>query len=513
MSSERKDFLFDLIKSLSKSEKRQFKVYAGRLEGNAEAKFIALFNLLEKASNYNDSYILKSGIVKKQQLSNLKAHLYRQILISLRLAPANKNVRNGIREQLDFASVLYNKGLYKQALKILDKAKNTALEFSENNLAYEIVECEKLIEGQYITRSMESRADELVEQAGNLSEKNALTSKLSNLSLRLYSFFLKYGYVRNTEDLEYIQQYYQNNFPVIDHSRLGFREKIYLYQAGLWYNFITQNFLNCYRYAGRWVELFYSDTKMIGANPVFFLKGNHYLLEALFFLRKKSTFQEYLNRFEYWLENGAFTLNDNTRALSFLYLYSNRIHLHFMNGTFNEAREIVPEVLDKMKLNKDRIDDHHLMVLNYKIACIYFGAGDNEKSIVFLEKIIKNRTLGMREDLMCYSRILNLIAHYEAGIDYELDSLIKSTYTFLIKMNDLHLVQKELIRFLRNLGNIYPSELKAEFNRLYKELKALEKDPLESRSFLYLDILSWLESKMECIPVDKVIQRKSYQLK
>ena len=33
----------------------------------------------------------------------------------------------------------------------------------------------------------------------------------------------------------------------------------------------------------------------------------------------------------------------------------------------------------------------------------------------------------MREDLLCFSRVLNLVAHYEAGLDYNLDILIKST--------------------------------------------------------------------------------------
>ena len=38
--------------------------------------------------------LLRSGIVSKQQLSNLKAHLYKQILISLRLNPAHQNSTN-----------------------------------------------------------------------------------------------------------------------------------------------------------------------------------------------------------------------------------------------------------------------------------------------------------------------------------------------------------------------------------------------------------------------------------
>ena len=60
---------------------------------------------------------------------------------------------------------------------------------------------EKVIESQYITRSLNNRADELSHQAEELSTENVIASKLSNLSLQLYGFFLKAGYVKS--DLEY----------------------------------------------------------------------------------------------------------------------------------------------------------------------------------------------------------------------------------------------------------------------------------------------------------------------
>ena len=211
MVSTPKDSLFVLVKSLSKSEKRQFKLYVGRLGVNTDAKFLALFNLLDKLKTYDEAQILSSGIVKKAQLSNLKAHLYKQILISLRLNPVNQNIRVQIREQLDFATILYQKGLYKQSLKLLDKAKNMAIENEEKNVAYEIVELEKIIETQYITRSIPDRAEELAKQAKDLSDHNLMTSKLSNLSLQLYGMMLKVGYVRNDEDLRNVKDYFDTH--------------------------------------------------------------------------------------------------------------------------------------------------------------------------------------------------------------------------------------------------------------------------------------------------------------
>ncbi|HCO82694.1 MAG TPA: hypothetical protein DIT95_04075, partial [Arenibacter sp.] len=325
MTNAHKDALFVLVKSLSKSEKRQFKLYVGRLGVNTDAKFLALFNLMDKIKVYDEKLILENGIVKKAQLSNLKAHLYKQILVSLRLNPVNQNIRVQIREQLDFATILYQKGLYKQSLKILDKAKATAIENEEKNVAYEIVEFEKLIETQYITRSIPDRADELAVQAKQLSAQNVITSKLSNLALQLYGQMLKIGYVRSDEDIKRVQKYFEKHMPKYKMEDLGFREKLWLYKAHLWYSFLTQDFLSCYKYSSKWVDLFYDNKEMIYLNPVFFLKGNHYLLESLFYVKYSSQFKETLEKLEKIVGSKEFPDNDNIASLAFLYINLNKL--------------------------------------------------------------------------------------------------------------------------------------------------------------------------------------------
>lgn len=509
MTNAHRDALFVLIKSLSKSEKRQFKLYVGRLGVNTDAKFLALFNLLDKMQKYDERQILDSGIVKKAQLSNLKAHLYKQILVSLRLNPVNQNIRIQIREQLDFATILYQKGLYRQSLKILDKAKTFAVEHEEKNVAYEIVELEKVIETQYITRSIPARADELTAQARELSDLNVMTSKLSNLSLKLYGMMLQVGYVRSDEDLKKVRTYFDKNLPPFQLSSLGFRERLWLYKAHLWYSLLTQDFLLAYRYASKWVELFNDNRAMIPLNPVFYLKGNNYLLESLFFVKYASQFREVLERMEAQVEDAKFPHNDNISSLAFLYINNNRLNLHFLEGTFDKGLYLVNIVEYGIKKYGDKIDEHHIMLLYYKIACLYFGNGDNKNCIVYLKRIISNKNLKMREDLMCFARVLSLVAHYEAGMDYHLEVQLKSTYKFLLKMNDLHAVQREMIKFLRGLGDIYPHQLREEFQKLHGELKKYEGHPYEKRSFLYLDILSWLESHLENKPVAQIIREKA----
>ena len=508
ITKDQKDNLFSLVKSLTKSEKRQFKLYVGRLGVNSDSKFLKLFNLLDKAKAYNEATILKSGIVKKQQLANVKAHLYKQILISLKLNPSHQNVRLQIREQLDFATILYHKGLYKQSLKILDKAKELAIANEEKNPAFEIVELEKIIEAQYITRSISTRADELAVQAKVLSTQNMIASKLSNLSLQLYSTILKTGYVKNEKESALVTKYFNDRLPKFDLSSVGFREKLWFYKAHLWYSFLMQDFLNCYKYASKWVDLFHENPSMINLNPVFYLKGNNYLLESIFFIRNKPKFVKKLEHFKSTVSHTKFNKDENVSTLIFLYTNFHSINQHFIDGSFEEGLGLIPTIEKELAQFKDRIDPHHKMIFYYKFASMHFGAGNNKACITYLDKIISNKSLSMREDLLCFSRVLNLVAHYEAGLDYHLETLLRSTYKFLIKMNDLHEVQKEMIKFIRGLQDIYPHDLKKAFKKLVETLKTYEDHPFERRAFLYLDIISWLESKIENKPVGEIIRIK-----
>ncbi|PQB03638.1 hypothetical protein [Aureitalea marina] len=508
MPKPAKDNLFQLVKSLSKSEKRQFKLYVGRLEGNEDSKFLQLFNILDRLSTYQEDLVLDKIGIGKRQLPNLKAHLYRQILVSLRLSPSQQNVRTQLREQLDFATILYRKGLYNQSLKLLDRAKNQALEYEEKLIASEIIELEKVIESQYITRSIRNRADQLIAESEEVTHQNVLASKLSNLSLDLYSEFLKSGYAKNEQEYERLKNFFNARLPSYDIADLGLREKLWLYKVYLWYSFLIQDFRSCYRYASKWVSLFETNEKMIQTHPVFYLRGQQYLLESLFFIQDRKRFTQALEQLENRLGHPNFPKDDNVNSLSFLYLYSHKMNQYFLEGEFANGLSLVNEVEDGINQYGQQLDEHHIMVFNYKIACMYFGAWQLKKCIEYLDRIISNKSLKMREDLLCFARILNLVAHYEAGMDYHLDSLIKSTYKYLIKMEDLYEVQKEMIRFLRGLGDIYPHQIKDAFRELHGKLKQYEDHPYERRSFLYLDILSWLESNIEKRPIQDIIQEK-----
>jgi len=156
------------------------------------------------------------------------------------------------------------------------------------------------------------------------------------------------------------------------------------------------------------------------------------------------------------------------------------------------------------------LDTHRVLVFYYKIACLYFGSGDNEKAIDYLNRIIYQKS-DLRSDLQCYARLLHLIAHYELGNFQLLEYLIKSVYRYMAKMENLSKVEEEMFDFLRRSFRVGAHALKPEFEKLLVKLKKYENNPLERRAFAYLDVISWLESKIRNVNVQDVIRERYFK--
>jgi len=509
MPNQQTDQLFQLIKSLTKAEKRNFKLFAKRGSANDDLKFILLFDAIEKQTVFDEEQILKKvKTIKKAQLSNLKAHLYKQLLTSLRLSHSNHNIDIQIRENIDYARILYNKGLYKQSLKLLEKTKTIALDAKQTVLCLEIVQFEKHIELHHITRSIKTRAEEISKESEEITSMVVNETQFSNLAIRLYGLYLKVGFIRNEKDYVFITEFFNANLPDYNIEELGVFEKISLYQSYVWYYYIVVDFLNGYRYAQKWIDLFEEHPQLIKTHHEQYLKGLHNLLATLFNIGHYTKLIETLKTLENFENRDDIQWDKNEQMAYFVYKYSSRIDKHFLEGSFTEGVKLAAEIEEKLASHFNKIDEHRILVINYKIACLYFGSGDNKNTIKYLNKIINIKVDEIREDIHCFARILNLIAHFELQNDDLLEYQIKTVYRFLIKMNDLQQVQIEILNFLRRLSKINRNNLQGEFIKLKNKLVKLKDNPYENRPFLYLDIISWLQCKIEGKTVQEIIQNK-----
>jgi hypothetical protein len=508
MPTRSTDALFQLIKSLEKSEKRNFKLYVKRNSSSEDLKIVQVFDALDKMEAYDENWLLKKyKSIKKQQLSNIKAHLYKQLLASLRLIKDEDNIDIQLHEQMDYARILYNKGLYLQSLKMLDRMKEMAKAHNQHTYLLQVLFFEKKIEALHITRSMQDRAQRLANEMDEENRQLGMISKLSNLSLLLYSWYINNGHARDEKDEKALQQFFDDHLSPEANDAKGFYERLYLYQSYCWYAFIRQDFLMYYRYTQKWVELFEKEKFMLEVETSHYIKGMHNLMGAHFDLQNYSRLVESLKEFEKFSHTPLVLNNDNNRIQTFIYLHLSRINRHFMEGTFTEGLKLVPYIEEKLKEYELYIDRHRVLVFYYKFASLYFGSGHFEQSVDYLNKII-NWKVDLRTDLQCYSRLLHLIAHYELGNYDLLEYLFKSVYRFMAKMGSLSVVEEEIFRFLRRTFHLSPKKLKPEFEKLLEQLKQLKGSRFETRAFSYLDIVSWLESKINNVPVQDVIRQK-----
>ena len=508
MPNRSTDNLFQLVKSLEKGEKRNFKLYVQRNSADDNLKIIQLFDALDKLMDYDEATLLKKvPTVSKQQLSNAKAHLYKQILSSLRLLKDDDNIDIQLHEQMDFAKILYNKGLYLQSLKVLDKIKEVAKIHNQITFQLQAVNFEKKIEALHITRSIGNRAEALSLESDTINQHLTIIGKLSNLALQMYGWYIQHGHARDNKDVHAIKSYFETNLPVYRIEEMGFYEKLYLYQAYCWYGFILQDLLMYYRYTKKWVELFDDMPFMQSIEAGQYIRGMHNLLSAHFNLNNIEKFEIDLKRFVHFADSNIAKTTHNAAIQTFVYLHIGKINKHFLEGTFTEGLALVPYIEAQLKAYELQLDKHRVLVFYYKIACLYFGSGDNERAINYLNKIIHWK-VNLRTDLQCYARLLHLIAHYELG-NYELlEYLIKSVYRFMSKMNNLSTVEEEVFKFIRKSFSLSPKKLIPAFVTLKEKLEKLEGNPLESRSFMYLDIIGWLESKIINVPVQEIRRKK-----
>ena len=341
MSKPNTNALHVLIKSLSKAEKRHFRLYAKRNFGDKQAKFLELFDLLDKQETFDHEKIRKRfSKTSISALSNLKAHLHEQLLISLRLLHHNdSSVR--IHELLSFANVLYSKGLYLQSLEQLKRARGFAESIQDDLSLHTIVEMERRLELFFVTESGANRALEIVNT--NLASRRQLAARdeWSNLALLLYDYYLKFGHVKNEREFKKVEAFFLEKTEGLSDDDISVQGRIYKHMAHTWYYFITQNFVRCYRHASDWIGLIQSNEAILAKEPILYLKGVHNALSALFYSNKPRQFKTLFTEYIEFTEQRRQNFDHNTQVLTEIYTYMGELNKLFLLGSFRGNEEFI----------------------------------------------------------------------------------------------------------------------------------------------------------------------------
>ncbi len=498
MASSKTEDVFRLVKSMNKAEKRAFKLFARRTQSGTDMLYLKLFDLFDKLDTPDDALVKKKlGFKSNTPYTNVKRHLYIQVLNRLRLLEKEKRANMKIRELIDFCYVLYGKGLYQQALKMLASAKQIAYKNNADFSTLTIVEIEKMIHSRHITRSKSKPIDDMIAEASNAADTISNRINLSNLRLKMHKIYVEKGHVKNEAERQAIEHIFKKELlPEINLDKLGLIEKVYYYQSHVWYYYILNDFEKCYQYSLKWIEVFKAFPNLRNRDIHLYLRGYHYLITSCFNLKRKDAHQAYLMELETFRKKNYSKFEKNTKIISFLYTHSGRMNNHFLNKTFEAGVAGIPRTLKRLKRYEMNLDPHKVMVIYYKIAWMYLGANRPKDALNYLLYITQMSKSSLREDIQSYTRLMHLMAVYDLDNVNMLLKLIRSYDKFFAAAKEKNLFQVEVLAAFRKVANAPVLEVKGIWQTTYEKLRELESNPYEQRAFLYLDVLYWVRGKM-----------------
>lgn len=500
--------LYQLIHSLTKSEKRSFKLYASRINDANDAKFIQLFDVLDKMSVYDEEVVRdKMKGMERAQLANLKSHLYKQVLLVLRISHLKSDVDIQLRENLDYVRLLYKKGLYDQSLKQLNKVKITANNYKKNIFKLALLNYEKNIENQQMLTLDTTSCLKMDRETKDLLNKIDVAQSFFSVALMMKAHFMKSGMARNEDELERINKLFYSNLPDYDKPHLSFSEQYNMCRAYYWYSYIVQDFEACVRYTELWVSIF-KENSLTHLRHAEFLRGLNRLLQSLFRINDNDRFDIYFEELVEFEKLYMKAIDHNSKQLLLRCLTVQTLNKCFMSGDFKFYEKKLSKYLEKIDENTEYIDKNNQLVIYYKAAVMYFALEDFALCETYLNKLLDDHNDHLREDLKSFAHILKVIALYEQRDFVKLEKARKRAFVYLRQRNILGKFHHVILEFIKKSENIMPLDMRGEFKNLKQSLEPLSKDKFESKPLLYFDIMAWLESKISSRPFMEVVQDK-----
>jgi len=485
--------LFQLIKSLSKQEKRYFKLHASRHAIEGQNKYERLFDAIDRQQEYEEDKIKKlfEGEAFTKQLHVAKNYLYKMILTSLRNFHETRSgdpYNRGMRE----AEILFDKGLFEQSDKIFQKAVKIA-EREENFL--QLLQASRwehrIMHSRNDITGLENYVEEGLDKEFELMDRYRNFLEFQALNDQVFIPYWKHGAVRKPSEKTALQQLFDRELFQSPENAESFFARYFYLNARFSYHLFIGEISESYQYIRQLTEMFSRENlppKLVRHYISSLI--NLYIVQQQ--LEKFEEIPETLNQ----LRKVSTSSPEQKRRL-FVRSINLETDFYIQTGQFHEGLSKIEPLLKDFEKQLHKIDQQQKLGLFYNLAYLYFGANNFDKALDWINKLLQLPGLKTRQDIHSFSRLLNLIIHYELGNDELLEYIVKSTTRFLSGRKRLFKVEAVMLKLMRRYPQWISSQEKAEgFSKLVKELKLLQQDEFEQKAFAYFDFISWMESKI-----------------
>lgn len=500
--------LFHLIRSLSAGEKRFFRLYASRHKGNK--KYTRLFDAVGKQKQYDEAKLkaLFKGERTLNQFPVMKHYLHSLVLKCMHFYHSESSVVARLSEMLHQAEFLFNKGLYPQSSKQVERARQLALKYEKEVYLLEVFRWEqKLLVATGDPERMEESSEERFRLELGAVERLRNSIEFKRLANRSFGLQKRIGAARNSEQKAAFRAISDHPLMQSESKALGYESKAHYFNAMSVYHLSAGDQEKGYLFCKNYVSLF--DTYPLQRNEdtdryIFALNN---LIAVCRLTRRTAEFHRALS-----LLRSVDCRDLQTRAKVFVRAGGFELSFYNQSGDFEKGAALVPSLTQGLEQYRGLISREYETVYHYQFARLSFGTGNYAKSLQWINKILNDTGIDSREDIVCFARLLNLILHFERNDPDLLAYAVRSTYRFLRKRKRLYKFETIVLDFIskRSTGGWSEKEQIKVFTDLHAQLSKVLKDPFEKRVLDYFDMLSWLESKIKNRPFAEIV-RSNYK--
>lgn len=500
--------LFRLVKSLTGSEKRYFKIFINN-KGSKDNKYLKLFDAIEEQQLFNEEelqqIIYPKEQVESRKYSEMKGYLYDLILKSLQAYDEKTSVDYKLKGMLLSVRTLYKRSLFEDCKDVLHKAKKIASKYEDFNSSLELLHWEKEIAYTETNITyLDKELDRIREEEKKLTRQIQDISKYRNIFFKILISVRKDAASgdRNSEKLSFLKK--DRLMSDIANTE-SYKAKMLYYRVLSLYYLATRNLNDFYETSKKLLLQIESQKYMIieDASEYISALSNHVIASGS--LKKFSEVEETLDKMKAIKVN---TLDDELKIYRQYYL--GKFRLYIDSGEFEKGYEELEEHIKKRRKFDDNLFRKDTFYLKYFSIC--FGAEKYEEALHYL-----NEWLGMsrnieRKDLQSLARILNLIIHYEMKNINLIESLLRSTYRFLSDKDFFAEFEKKFLSSFREAIEIQSrKELKIHWENLSKEYERLEEE-LNLPSFIrWFPIKEWIDAKASEISFAQIVKEQFKQ--
>jgi hypothetical protein len=491
------DNIFELIKSLSPSEKGYIKKLSSFHVRGAQNQYIKLFDAIDRQTVYDEKELVRKfkGESFTNNFSVAKNYLYNYVLKGLEAY--HKNARADIRSYLNQVEILENKNLSSHCEKLLEKARKLAMKYELFEMLEEVIDWEIQL---YSRKTPNEKNNKLIiscyDELFDILHKKDVTLRYKKVSSLVYSKMHNKGQIRSLEETKEYRDIIEQSPGGTEHTLRNFKAKLYCLLANSNYYLNISDYERSYQYTSRILKLWEDNPHMIETNLYNFFgclinKGVCELKFQKYAALNKtiSKVDEYFKRFQ--PENNYLRLS----------LYNFKFYVSIFTGQQEQGLEIANEIEKQLNASRSQEEDKKARQLfHFGMSCLFVGIGDHKSANKHVNMVMNDFESDLRSDLFCFAHILSIIIHFELGNKELLEYRVKSTYRLLLKRNKLYKVESLILDFIKEtIGVIHTEEeqKKAFIDLRDKMVEATVSNRFEQIALDYFDFISWLESKFE----------------